>query len=47
MHITIEDNYLVYIYLKEQSKYVDNIGGESSVRCFCSMIMLVIGLALE
>ncbi|WP_435921120.1 hypothetical protein [Paenibacillus sp. DYY-L-2] len=34
MHITIEDNNLVYIYLKEQQKYVENCGGESSVQCY-------------
>lgn len=34
MHITIEDNSLVYIYLKKQQKYVANNGGESSVQCY-------------
>jgi hypothetical protein len=34
MQITIEDNSLIYIYLKEQHKYIDNIAGESNVQCF-------------
>jgi hypothetical protein len=34
MQITIEDNKLIYIYLKSQSKFENNIGGNFSVKCF-------------
>lgn len=34
MHITIEDDFLIYIYLKDQSKYTRNGGGGSAVSCF-------------
>ncbi|SDT24348.1 hypothetical protein SAMN05444162_3533 [Paenibacillaceae bacterium GAS479] len=34
MNITIEDNQLVYIYLKNQEKYIYFTGTKSSVKCY-------------